>query len=80
MQSAKSLDKEITQSLSHLSIKQKKTVLTVVRTFMEDPKDWWDELPKETQIEIDQALKELDKGKGVSHEKIAKMYPQWFKK
>ncbi len=42
--------------------------------------DWWDELPEEVQQEIDEAIKELDAGKGIPHEKVKEMYPQWFRK
>ncbi len=42
--------------------------------------DWWDELPENVQGEIDEALKELDQGHGIPHEKLKEMYPQWFKK
>ena len=43
-------------------------------------KDWWDDLPKQVRTEIDEAQKELDKGKGIPHEKVKKLYPQWFSK
>ncbi|MEO6453087.1 MAG: hypothetical protein ABIN97_03395 [Ginsengibacter sp.] len=43
-------------------------------------KDWWDDLPEEVKAEIDEAQKDLDKGKGIPHEKVKKLYPQWFSK
>jgi len=42
--------------------------------------DWWDELTEEVQQEIDEAIKELDAGKDIPHEKVKEMYPQWFRK
>lgn len=42
--------------------------------------DWWDDLPDNVQEEIDEAIKELDEGKGIPHEKVKEMYPQWFNK
>jgi len=36
MSGATALDKEITQYLQHLNLKQKKTVLTVVKTFVDE--------------------------------------------
>lgn len=42
--------------------------------------DWWDELPPSARKEIDEAIKEIDTGKGISHEQIMKTYPQWFTK
>ena len=35
--------------------------------------DWWDELPGGVQQEIDEAVKELDEGKGISHEKMKEL-------
>jgi thiamine pyrophosphate-dependent acetolactate synthase large subunit-like protein len=42
--------------------------------------DWWDELPEQAQEEIDNALKELDEGKGLSYEQVKQLHPRWFKK
>lgn len=42
--------------------------------------DWWDDLPESVRDEIDSAIVELDEGKGIYHEKVKEMYPQWFKK
>jgi TRAP-type C4-dicarboxylate transport system substrate-binding protein len=43
-------------------------------------KDWWDDLPEHVKAEIEEAQKELHKGKGISHAKVKKLYPQWFPK
>lgn len=43
-------------------------------------KDWWDDLPEDVKSEIAEAQKELDKGKGISHVKVKKLYSQWFPK
>jgi len=51
MNATTSLDKEITQYLPQLNVKQKKTVLTVVKTFMEEQQDWWDEIGEEQQTQ-----------------------------
>lgn len=40
----KSLDQEILNRLPKLNVKQKKTVLSVVKTFVDEQKDWWDEI------------------------------------
>ncbi len=42
--------------------------------------DWWDDLPENVKEEIDSAIQDLDQGKGIPHEKMQEMYPQWFKK
>ena len=44
----------------------------------EQEEDWWDKLPKHVQAEIDKALSELDKGKGIPHEAVMKKYSKWF--
>jgi predicted transcriptional regulator len=80
MNAATSLDKEITHYLPQLNMKQKRTVLTVVKTFMEDQKDWWDEIGEEQQKAIDKALAEMKDGKLTPHEEIMKKYKKWLKK
>jgi predicted transcriptional regulator len=73
------IDREITQSLTHLSLKQKKTVLTVVKTFMEEQKDWWDEISREQQQAIDKAVAEMKAGKLTAHSEVMKKYKKWLK-
>jgi predicted transcriptional regulator len=75
-----SLDKEITSQLHLLSSKQKKTVLTVVKSFTEEKKDWWDEMGAEQQIAVDKALAEMKAGKLTPHEDVMKKYKKWLKK
>ncbi len=80
MDAAKSLDMEIALYLPHLNLKQKKTVLTVVKTFMEEQNDWWDEVGEEQQKAIDNALAEMKAGKLTPHEDVMKKYTKWKKK
>ncbi|MBX2925415.1 MAG: hypothetical protein KF746_24675 [Chitinophagaceae bacterium] len=80
MNTAKSVDLEIAQYLSHLNAKQKKTVLTVVKTFAEEQKDWWDEISTEQQEAIDRALDEVKAGKLTPHDEVMKTYAKWLKK
>ena len=75
---ALTIDKEITKYLHLLNSKQKKTVLTVVKTFAEEKKDWWDELSEEQKKQISEAEAELDAGKGISHEQVMKKYKKWL--
>jgi predicted transcriptional regulator len=79
MNAATTLDKEITRHLAHLNVKQKKTVLTVVKTFSEVQKDWWDEINKEQQFAIDKALNEMKAGKLTPHDEVMKKYKKWLK-
>lgn len=80
MNAAISLDKEITQYLPQLNVKQKRTVLTVVKTFMEEQRDWWDEISVEQQHAIDKALAEMKTGKLTPHDEVMKKYKKWLKK
>ncbi|MEO6732394.1 MAG: hypothetical protein ABIN01_14345 [Ferruginibacter sp.] len=79
MNAATSLDKEIAQYLAYLNERQKKTVLTVVKTFAEEQNDWWDEMGHEQQHEIDKAITEMKEGKLTPHESVMKTYKKWLK-
>ena len=78
MNTATALDKEINQYLPQLNVKQKRTVLTVVKTFMEDQQDWWDEIGEEQQKAIDKALAEMKAGKLTPHDEVMKKYKKWL--
>ncbi len=80
MDRATFLDKEINQYLPMLNVKQKKTVLTVVKTFTEGQQDWWDEISKEQQNAIDKALAEMKAGNLSPHDEVMKKYKKWLKK
>ncbi len=80
MNTASALDKEINQYLPQLNVKQKRTVLTVVKTFMEDQQDWWDEIGEEQQKAIDKSLVEMKAGKLTPHDEVIKKYKKWLKK
>jgi predicted transcriptional regulator len=69
-----SLDNEILQCLPQLNTKQKRTVLTVVKTFVEHQSDWWDEISEEQQKAIDKSLKEIKNGKLTPHHKVMEKY------
>lgn len=79
MNAAATLDKEIAQYLANLNIKQKKTVLTVVKTFAQEQNDWWDEIGQEQQHAIDQALAEMKAGKLTPQDEVMKTYKKWLK-
>ncbi len=74
MNTAKSVDKEITEYLCLLNPRQKKTVLSVVKNFAEEQKDWWDEISKEQQLAIDESLAEMKAGKLTPHAEVLKKY------
>lgn len=80
MNTAKSLDQEITQYLPQLNVKQKRTLLTVVKTFMNEQRDWWDEISEHQQKAIDKSLQEMKTGKLTPHNEVMKKYKKWLKK
>ena len=58
-------------------------VLKMVHAMLEvdaGENDWWDEIPDSIKQEMNEAIKDLDNGKGISHEDVKKMHPQWFPK
>jgi len=57
------------------------SALLVVEQFLENEHDddWWDKLPAEVQESIDLAIRQIEEGKEIPHEKIKQMYPQWFR-
>lgn len=74
MKIAETIDKEIFNYLPRLNIKQKQTVLKVVKTFMENQKDWWDEISQEQRTAIDKSLAEMRSGKLTPHDEVMKKY------
>ena len=80
MSAVKSVDEDINLYLKLLNPSQKKTVLSVVKTFAKDQKDWWDELTKEQQKAIDESLAEMKAGKLTPHSEVMKKYKKWLKK
>lgn len=59
----------------------KKALLIVERILeKEQNEDWWDTLPENVKSSVNKAIKDIDAGKGIPHEEMKKMYPQWFKK
>jgi predicted transcriptional regulator len=42
--------------------------------------DWWNEIDKDHQKQIKEAIKEADTGKVIPHTEMAKQYRKWLKK
>ncbi len=40
--------------------------------------DWWDELSDCEKSAIDSGIKQLDEGKGMTHEDVIERYPKYF--
>ncbi|MFZ6024892.1 MAG: hypothetical protein ACOYVG_10635 [Bacteroidota bacterium] len=64
---ANKLDQQITSYLPQLSERQKKTILKLVRNFIDERKDWWNEISEEQQQAINNSLAEMKAGKLMSY-------------
>jgi predicted transcriptional regulator len=76
MDAVKQMRKEVKQYIDTADEKVVKMVHAMLEVQQEE--DWWDELPLEVRGEIDEALADLDKGKGIPHEEVMKKYKKWF--
>jgi predicted transcriptional regulator len=76
MDAVKQMRKEVKQYIDAADEKVVKMVHAMLEVQQEE--DWWDELPLEVRGEIDEALADLDKGKGIPHEEVMKKYKKWF--
>ena len=79
METIRVLDEEIIQHLPQLNERQKKAVLTVVKTFAVEQKDWWDEISDEQKAAIDRSLVEMNEGKLTPHDDVMVKYQKWMK-
>ncbi len=58
-----------------------KELQMIYRMFeVEKEYDWWTDLPKEIQEEIDLSVQESKEGKTIPHEEVMKKYAKWLKK
>ena len=70
--------KEVKKYVDKADGKVVKMLYAMMEAEQED--DWWERLPKKVQAEIDEALSDLDNGKGIPHEIVMKKYSKWFTK
>jgi len=56
--------------------------LRVVEHILEKDQDenWWKELPEEVKLSVNKAIKEIEEGKGISHNEMKNRFPQWFRR
>jgi hypothetical protein len=72
------LKKQVKKYIDSADDRVVKVVHAILERNAED--DWWDSLPADVKHEINEALVDLDEGKGIPHEEVKKMYPRWFSK
>jgi hypothetical protein len=76
MDAVKQMRREVKNYIDKADETTVKMVYAMLEAKQED--DWWDSLPPKVKAEIDEALTELDKGKGIPHEVVIKKYNKWF--
>jgi hypothetical protein len=73
-----SMENEIVRYVHMLNPRQMKTVLQLVKTFVQEKDDWWDQLSEEQVAAIKLAEQDLDAGKGIPHADVLKKYAKWL--
>ena len=79
MNNVETLKSEVKKYIDTADEKVVKMVHAMLEVDAEE-NDWWDEIPENIKDEINEAKKDLDNGKGIPHEEVKKMHPQWFRK
>lgn len=72
MSETEQLKQNIIQSLDQADEKVLRMVQSILQIDQEH--DFWDDLPEEIRNEVDEAIKEADRGGGISHEEMMKKY------
>ena len=72
------LRREVKQSIDNAD----EDLLIKIQSLLESQSDddWWDSLPKNIQDDIDESIRQADRGEVFTHEQVKQMYPQWFMK
>jgi 3-keto-L-gulonate-6-phosphate decarboxylase len=42
--------------------------------------DWWASMPDSVKADVEEAIRQADKGNTLTHDEVKKKYPQWFTK
>jgi thiamine pyrophosphate-dependent acetolactate synthase large subunit-like protein len=65
--------------LMHLLLRtQKESILTKLKNvFEEEQADWWDEMSKEEQKEIEEGLSQSSKGEVKANKEVKKIFNKW---
>lgn len=60
-----------------LNTRKESILMKIKRIYQEESLDWWTELSVEEQEEIEEGLKQAEKGEVVSHENVMKRFHVW---
>ncbi|MES2701907.1 MAG: hypothetical protein V4649_04665 [Bacteroidota bacterium] len=74
----KELRKEVKNYIDHADEKVVKMVHAMLETDAEA--DWWDSMPDNIKAEVEESLKQAERGETLTHEQVKKKFPQWFTK
>jgi hypothetical protein len=81
MTATEALRKEVKKYIDKADDKSLRIVKAILEIEQEyEEEEDWDDLPKEFQILLEEAIKETDAGGGMLHEEVVAKYPQWFRK
>ena len=76
MEQVKDLRKEV---IDYIETADEKTVRMIHAMLEVDAEeDWWDEMPDTVRADVEAAMQESERGEGISHEEVKKIYSQWF--
>lgn len=78
MDEANILKKQVKKYIDAADEKVVKMVFAMLEVNAEE--DWWDDLSDDEKSAIENSLKDLDEGKGMSHQEVKKMHPEYFSK
>ena len=72
------LKKQVKKIVENASDKDLKLIYNLFE--MNKQYDWWEEISKDHQQGIKEAITEADKGKVIPHTEMVKKYKKWLKK
>jgi len=72
------LKKQVKKFIENASEKDLKLIYNLFE--INKKEDWWDEISKDHQKQIKQAIAEADRGNTIPHAEMVKRYRKWLKK
>ncbi len=78
MSNSSVLKKQVKKFVENASEKELKLIYQLFEINRQE--DWWNEIDKDHQKQIKDAIKEADSGKVIPHGEMVKRYKKWLKK
>ena len=78
MSNSSVLKKQVKRFVENASEKELKMIYNLFEINRQE--DWWNEIDKDHQRQIKEAIKEADSGRVIPHAEMAKRYRKWLKK